>query len=38
MFMNSEICRVIFYMEQMLDAGYTTLEGFNKQAFLSELV
>jgi len=30
--------RVIFYMEQMLDAGYTTLEGFNKQAFLSELV
>lgn len=30
--------RVIAYMEHMLDAGYATLEGLNKQAFLTELV
>lgn len=30
--------RVIVYMEHMLDAGYATLEGLNKQAFLTELV
>jgi len=33
-----EIFRVIAYMEHMLDAGYATLEGLNKQAFLTELV
>ncbi|KAG0559057.1 hypothetical protein KC19_10G075500 [Ceratodon purpureus] len=34
---TSACIKVISYMEHMLDAGYASLEGLNKQAFLTEL-